>query len=185
MEVKGSVLQSIPKFVHKKFGDAGLNRWMESLDQTARDVYSQSIMPSSWYAVAPHLVKPTQDLCDLFFGGDARGAWESGQFSADDGLRGIYRAFVMLGTPQFIVKKAATILPTFYKPSLLDVADLKDKSVTVRITLFPEPHPLLDARIGGWMEQGLLICGARHVKVLPGRLMTKGDPLSEYHISWT
>lgn len=185
MDVKGSVLQSVPKFVHQKFGDAGLNRWMESLDKPAKDIYSQPIMPSSWYAVTPFLARPTQNLCDLFFGGDARGAWESGRFSADDGLRGIYRAFVMLGTPRFIVKKAATILPTFYKPSVLEVADLEERSVKVRITLFPEPHPLLDARIGGWMEQGLVLCGARNVKVALSRLMTKGDPLSEYLVSWT
>jgi len=184
MEVKGTVLQSFQKFVKERFQEPGLELWMESLSPEARALFSKPIIATNWYPITPMLTEPTQRLCDLFYGGDMRGAWESGSFSADQGLRGIYRMFVVAASPRFIITKGATVLSTFYRPALIEIVDLQPKAVTFHITRFPEPHATLEHRIGGWMEQGLVVCGCKGQKITLGRLMSQGAPFSEYHASW-
>jgi len=184
MEVKGSVLQSVPKFIEKKFGRPAVRKWMDGLQPDARSAYSATILPSGWYPAIPLLALPTVRLCDLFYGGNMRGAWESGHFSAEEGLSGLYRAFIAVSTPHFVIKKATTVLPTFYRPVAIELTQLERRECTVKITKFPDPHPALDARIGGWIEQCICMAGAKGVKVEMGRLLTLGHPYSEYHVSW-
>jgi len=184
MEVKGSVLSSVPKFVQKRFGDDALQRWHARLSPEAEAVYSKPIMPSIWYPLLPCLAEPTVALCDLFYGGDMKGAWESGRFTAQDALHGIYKIFVIVGSPQAILKKGATAMSMLYRPSEIALTDYQDKRATLTLTKFPEPHRALDARLGGFIEESLVICGCKSPSVRPGRLMTQGDPVSEYLITW-
>jgi hypothetical protein len=184
MEVKGSVLQTLPKFIRKRFGQMGQDQWLGALSDQARQAYDEGIIPSGWYPLTPLMAEPTMLMCDLFFEGDLKGAWECGKFSADDALRGLYRAFVVFGSPHFIIKKGATVMPTFYRPASIEVADVQAKSATLHIVEFPEPHPAVEARIGGWMEQGLVVCGCKNVAVKSGRLMSRGDAISEFFVSW-
>jgi len=185
MEVKGTVLQSLHKFVEHRFHSSGVERWLQALSPEARALYTGPIISSGWYPITPMLADPTQRLCDIFYGGNLRGAWESGGFSADDGLRGIYRMFVVAGSPRFIISKGATVLSTFYRPTTIEVIKSEPKSVVFHITGFPEPHATLEHRIAGWMERGLVICGCKNQKVVTGQVMSQGAPYSEYFCSWS
>ena len=184
MEVKGTALQSLQKFVRTKFGEPGHEKWLDALSPEARALYRDSILSSSWFPITPMLALPTQNVCDLFYGGDLKGAYESGIFAADDGLRGLYRMFVVAGSPTFIIKKAATVLSTFYRPSTIERVEEKPKAVTFHMTHFPEPHPAVEFRIAGWMEQGLVVCGCKGIQVKIGKSLTKGDPYTEYFVTW-
>jgi len=185
MEAKGGVVASVPKFVLETFGDEAYEKWLAAISPNARELFSGNVVASAWYPVGEMLVEPTQKICELFYQGDMKGAWESGRFSAEVGLKGIYRIFVAIGTPYYIIKKAAIILPTFYKPSAIEVADMGDKVVTLHITEFPEPSPVLDNRIAGWIERALEICGCKEVVVSMPKLASKGDPFSIYRMSWS
>jgi hypothetical protein len=184
MEAKGTVLQAVPKFIQKRFGAEAVGQWRSHLGPQALEVYSNPILPSMWYPITPCLAEPTVVLCDLFFHGDLKGAWESGRFTAEEALKGIYKIFAIVGSPHTVLKKGATAMAQLYRPTEIGVVDLQEKRATLRITQFPEPHPALDARFGGFVEQSLTICGVKDLKVTTGRLMTKGDPCSEYHIRW-
>lgn len=184
MEVKGSVLQSLPKFIQKRFGEDAVKRWLAKLGPQASEVYSNPIMSSLWYPLIPCLAEPTTTMCELFYAGDMKGAWEAGRFSAQEALGGIYRIFVIVGSPQTILKKGATAMAMLYRPSEIAVVNVEEKRATLRITRFPEPHPAIDHRFGGFVEQSLVICGCKNPTVTPGLLMTKGDRCSEFHITW-
>ena len=82
------------------------------------------------------------------------------------------------------LKKGSTILPTFYRPATVDVVNIQEKGATIRVTYFPEPHPTLEARLGGWVEQGLIVCGCKAPKVIQTLSMSRGDRTTEYDISW-
>jgi len=86
MEVKGTAVASIPKFIEDKFGADGLKRWLESLNADANYVYSVNILPGKWYSLYEILVEPTRQLCNVFYGGNMKGAWETGRFNALYGL---------------------------------------------------------------------------------------------------
>ncbi len=184
MEVKGAVLQSVPKFIVKRFGEEGRTAWMERLSPQAREVFSNPILASVWYPIIPILAEPTVALCDLFFAGDLKGAWESGRFSAREALSGIYRMFLVIGSPHTILKKGGTAMAQLYRPSAITYVPGEGNRGVLRITTFPEPHPALDARFGGFVEESLVICGCKNPAVSMGLMMSRGESYSEYHITW-
>lgn len=183
MEVKGSVLSSVPKFVRKQFGDDAVASWLKRLSPQAREVYTNPIMPSMWYPIIPCLAEPTIAICDLFFNGDLNGAWESGRFTADEALTGLYKVFAIVGSTHTILKKGALAMSLLYRPSEIALTEYKEYNATLTISAFGEPHRALDARLGGFIERSLTVCGCKNVIVKTGRLMTKGDPCSEYLVS--
>jgi len=184
MEAKGTAVATLAKFVRTRFGDEAHGRWLEGLSPAARAIHGGAVMPSLWYPLGPALVEPTEHACRLFFGGDPKGAWECGRFSAEDGLKGAYKIFLVVGSPAFIIKKASNLMAQLYRPSEIAVVGQDARSVTLNVTRFPEPHVILDNRIGGWMERALEISGCKGVQVQIPRSLAAGDPVTEFIIRW-
>ncbi|HSR14072.1 MAG TPA: hypothetical protein VLS90_21675, partial [Thermodesulfobacteriota bacterium] len=133
MEVKGTALASLPPFIMKKFGQGALDQWLGSLPESSRKVYSERILASNWFPLKECLVDPTMKMCQLFFRGDARGAWEAGRFSADQGLTGVYKFFVKLGSPESLIRRATSVFTSYYQPSEIAVTGMEAKKATLRI----------------------------------------------------
>lgn len=184
MEVKGTAIKTIPLFIKERFGEGGLNQWIDALTPEARKVYQAPVYPSSWYPLKEVLIEPLRKMCYLFYAGDLKGARESGRFSADHSLKGIYKLFVKLGSPQFVVRQAASILATYYNPSEIKVVECQKGQAIVQITKFPDMNQLVETRIVGWMERGLEISGAEQPNIKITKSLTAGDPLSEFHATW-
>lgn len=184
MEVKGTAVEAMPSFISEKFGQDGLKSWIDSLSEDCQKIFSKPILSSQWYPLKEVLVEPTLKLCSLFYNGDIKGALEMGRYSAEMGLKGIYKVFVRIGSTDFLIKKASTILPTYYNPSSMEIVDKDKGKATIRITQFPEPHEVIDLRIKGWMEEALTISGAKDVKVNILQSMASGAPYTDFAATW-
>ena len=185
MEAKGSSVTATREFVKSNFGQGQYGNWVKSLPEDSAKIYSSSILSTDWYPVKEGLIIPTEKICVMFFNGDMKkGAWETGRFSADYALKGIYRFFVKLGSPEFIVKKASAILPTYYKPSAMS-AEMKGKNkASVKVLKFPDISGVIEDRIGGWMEKALEIAGTKAVEINVASSLVRGDEKTEYLIEW-
>ena len=74
-------------------------------------------------------------------------------------------------TPSFIINRATSILPTYYKPSEIKVVEKMEKGVVIRISSFPEISDIIEHRIGGWIE----IQGCESVDVKITKSIAKKD----------
>ncbi len=185
MKVKGSAIQTLPLFVKEKFGDGGHDRWLNALSAEARDIFNKKILPSSWYPLKEMFLEPTRAVCDLFYNGNHKGAWENGRYSAEKSLKGIYKVFIRIGSVHFLIKKASTILPTYYEPSHIDVVDIGDNSTVLHITKFEEADVIIDNRICGWVERAMEISGCKTTDIQITKSLAKGDPVTEIGVKWT
>lgn len=183
MEVKGIAVKSIPEFVKRKFPNE-FEEWLASLSNKSKKIMEGDILVSSWLPLYEAMVEPTEKICELFYGGDKKGAWEAGRFSSDIGLRGVYKIFVRVGTPHFIIGRASIIFSAYYRPSKLEVVEKKPKSALLHIVEFPEPNELVEQRIGGWMERAVEISGVEVISVRITKSLAKGDPYTEFAGEW-
>jgi hypothetical protein len=184
MEVKGAAIVTIPLFIKERFSEGGLNQWISALTPEARKVYPASVLVSSWYPLKEFLVEPLRRMCDLLYAGDLKGARESGRFSADYSLKGIYKIFVKLGSPEFMLRRAGTILPIYYTPSEIKVVECHKGYGIMQITRFEGMDPVLETRIVGWMERAIEISGGKQANIKIARSLTAGDSLSEFVATW-
>jgi hypothetical protein len=184
VEVKGTAIITIPLFIKERFGEGGLSQWIDALTPEARKVYQVSIFPSSWYPLNEVLIQPLRKMCHLFYAGDLKGAKESGRFSADYSLKGIYKLFVKLGSPEFMVRRAGTIMAIYYTPSEMKVVESRKGQAIMQITKFPDMDQVLEIRIAGWMERALEISGGKQPSIKITKSLTAGDPISEFLATW-
>lgn len=184
MEVKGAAIITVPLFIKDRFGEGGLSQWVNALTPATRKVYPASVLVSSWYPLKEFLIEPIRRMCDLFYAGDLKGARESGRFSADYSLKGIYKIFVKLGSPEFMLRRAGTILPIYYTPSEMKVVECRKGQGIMQITRFQSMDQALEIRIAGWMERAIEISGGKQPNIKITKSLTAGDPLSEFLATW-
>ena len=182
--VKGEAMLSIPLFIIKKFGREKYQRWLDSLLPTAKKIYSRPIDKEEWFPLYEMLIDPTRSMCEMFYNGSMRGAWECGRYSAEYSLKGIYKVLVKLCSPMILIKKGTKILPSYYKPTSLEIIDPTEESVVVRITEFPGITDCIEHRIAGWMERATECTGCKHVTVKIVSSLADHDRYTEYRVSW-
>jgi len=184
MQVKGTAVIPMPAFVKATFGEPGLQRWLGALEPEARALFQGTVMAGAWYDFAKYAVDPTLRICDTFYGGSVQGAFELGRFSADYALRGIYKVFVRLGSPEFTIKQGSGILPKYYDPSKIIVPEVGSGRAVMQITEFPEMHEVVEQRIAGWMTRALELSGAKEGRVAITSTLRKKQPCTEFVLTW-
>ena len=184
MEAKGTAIEILPKFVVSRFGRESLEEWISTLPIEARGEFSDGILSFRWYPLKDMLVVPTLRVCQLFYNGNTRGALEIGRFSAEYALRGIYKLFLKVRSPEFLMQRASRILPTYYKPSAMEVVETSRGRTTVRITDFKEMDEIIELRIKGWIEKALEIAGGRNITCSISQSLTKNDPYTDFVVTY-
>lgn len=184
MKVKGTILTSVQGFIKENFPNR-YQEWIDALPAESQQIYNKSILATEWYSYRDGLIAPSEVLATLFYNNDLKkSSWKIGRYSAEIGLKGIYKVFVFIATPQFIIKRGGKILSSFYKPSVLKIGEERLKGVDIIITEFPDPTEIAENRIAGWIEKALEICGVTNSQIEITQSMTKGDDKTIYVINW-
>jgi hypothetical protein len=181
MQVRGSIIQSIDQFVSEKYSER-YDDWKSELNAETLDLIKNA-SSSDWYPVEDGVINPTEAMCDMFFNKDMRGAWESGRYSAEVALTGIYKIFLLVATPSFLLKRASRIIATFYDPADLKVISSTNDSVVVRSNQLIKSE-IVEYRLAGWMEKALELCGCKNLDLSITQSLAKGDAFFEVSINW-
>jgi hypothetical protein len=181
VEVKGVSVRAAPQYVNARHATR-YDDWIGSLSAPARHIV-ETVLPSSWYPFEDSLVEPTRKVCDLFFGGAVDGAYEVGKASAELSLRGVYKAFVRLGSPEFIIKRASGIFSNMIRPGEFAIAKSASCEVVLHMKV-PQSDAMLELRMIGWIQQALAISGCKQPKVRVERSIAEGDPVTEFVARW-
>ena len=164
MNVKGSAIISTLEYIKDKYGDAILEKIKAKLSQEERDIVEGAIVQPTWYpfSIYINLTKYMDMICGV---GDLTLAKEIGRWAADHDLKTIYRVFYMLGSPQFIIKKASSVFATYFDEGSFNVVSEGKGQVTVELVDFPvEADLVFIQRITGFMEKTLELSGGKEPK---------------------
>jgi hypothetical protein len=185
MEIKGTAVKAISDFVKTNYNEK-FNDWLDALPVGSRQIYSNTIDSTNWYPLQEGGIIPTRKIGELFFNGNFnQAALESGKFSAQKALKGIYNAFVKASSPSHIIKSTPKIFSTYYRPGRLNIKNIKDSEATLLISNMIEKNDVIDHRIAGWLYKALEISGAKSVRIEFTKSMAKGDAITQLDIQWT
>lgn len=184
-EVKGVIIQSIPKTILDKFGQYGLKRWLELISTHARKVYGSAIDQEAWFHLKETLSEPMANIAQLFYDWDLQAAsWEFGRLGADIRVRGIHKILVKIPSPNSWVDKAGRHLLSCYRPCTIETPVNEPKHALLRVTYFPQMDKTTEFHICGWMQRALEIGGCKKVTVEILKSLTNFQPVSEYEVRW-
>lgn len=162
-EVKGTGLISTRTYVKERHPDR-YNDWLKTLPTDVQDLYSGVISSSDWFNVDKMYYIPLKRVAEMFYGGNEhKAAIEVGRFSADFGLKGVYKVFLLVASPQALMRAAKRIISMYYRPVDVDVTELDKKSLVLTTTKLHSGSEMLDYRTIGWCVRALELASCKKV----------------------
>lgn len=163
MKIKGTAVRTIPDFVKARFKDR-YKEWLDKLPTDSKKILSDTIIPTEWYPLTEGVIVPTEVLGEMIFRNAKEAAMALGKYSAEDALSGVYKVFVMIATPSFMMSRAASIFATYYRPSDIKLVVNKTDNAVFEIRKFEEKDILIAYRIAGWIEKALDIVHRENIR---------------------
>jgi len=184
MQVKGTGIKTTKEFIKTNFPNEYI-KWLNSLSEKSYKLYSVNIQFASWFPIQEAYLDPVDKIIELFYNGNQKeGAEAIGRFSADYALKGIYKVFLLIASPQFLMKRATKIITTFYEPCEISIAENESKSVILLISKFDKINEVLEYRIGSWCQRALELAHCKNVNYKIQKSLTKKDSVTEINFCW-
>ncbi len=181
--VKGTVIGSTLAFLNDKLGKEETVRLIEGLAVEHAALLKGPVLLGNWY--------PLDLLIGLIIAAEGKVAvpskslaWELGRYSADTGLKGIYKIFFKMADVGFIIKRAPQVFANYYDSGKMQVLDSEPHKAILRIAEFDQPSAVLCDRILGWMERTVEMTGGKGVVMTHPSCAARGDAFCEYRGEW-
>jgi uncharacterized protein (TIGR02265 family) len=181
-KVKGSVLKSRLEFVRTEFGEAGLNKVLDSLSEEDQKVLGR-LVAVTW--VDFDVGKRLDDaIVKLVGGGSTRFFERLGEASAEVNLASLHSAFLTPGDPQAFLAKAPQIYRLYYDVGWREYHKTGERE-GVLTTHEAETFSKTDCMtVIGWYRKALELCGARNVRIVEEECRASGGSVCRYRVSW-
>ena len=98
-------------------------------------------------------------------------------------LRGLYKMFVKLGSPGFVITRISAVHSTYFRGVNI-IPEVERSSALIKYVGFQKHHEILGYVIIGFFRKALEISGAQDVVLNFTIPISQGGPYSELTISW-
>lgn len=184
MDVKGTALKTTRDFVKNRFPDK-YNLWLSSLPAKSRVIYESTLDATGWYPLNDGYIIPINKIVELFFNNNARmGGEEIGKYSAETALKGFYKVFLLIASPNFLMQRASKIFTTFYQPSEIAVESISSNSAILKILKFEGIDIALEYRIAGWILKALELANCTEPSYLIKSSIAGGQKETDIVFTW-
>ena len=184
VQIKGSAIQETINQIKNRAGEDAFQKILALLDEEARNVFKGEIYSSTWYPLdlfARFLELEIRVLAD----GKEEMVTRASEAVIERQLRGIYKAFVKLGSPEFVIKRIAAVHETYFQGVPIDVQLAGHGKAVIKYTGFEKQHRIMGFAIIGFFKKALEISGAKDVVLYFTTPIEEGKGYAELSISWS
>jgi uncharacterized protein (TIGR02265 family) len=182
--IKGHILLSRLQYVRDVGGEAKLVEVLTRLTAEDRAVLTGMILPVTWYPLDLNLALDGAIASVLSPNDKSHVFLEMGRASAEQNLKGVHRAYVRDGDPQFLLSSSPRIYAAYYAAGSRTYEKVGEKAAVLR-TLGAETVSATDClTVVGWHQRAIELCGGHDVKVVETQCRAHGAPHCEYRCEW-
>lgn len=166
LQVRGAALYARRVWVLEHHGQSGLDSIISELGAYGRMLMRSDIDKHAWYNY-PLFIELGEALDRRFGAGDLKLNIELGNWGAKVNTPNIFRMFIKLGSPEWIMNKAAKLWREHFTEGTMTVSYRKDDDANVadaEITDWPVPHLALSYAVLGFSMAAIEMSGAKDVR---------------------
>ena len=180
-DIKGRVLLDTLAAI-KARDESGLARIVGSLSEKSRKVFESPILFSDWYpldAFAEFLEADVRETMN----GNCEVLAKRSEKVVESQLRGVYRIFVRLGTPRFVITRVSAVHQSYFRGVKI-VPEVEGHRATIRYFGYQKQHAIMEHVIVGFFRKALEISGGTHVDLKFTVPIAQAGPYAELTITW-
>jgi hypothetical protein len=183
VEIKGTALMDTIKAIKARAGEQEFARIVSLLDGDAKAIFESPISPSSWYSLDAFVEFLETDIRETAHG-DRTVLIARAEKVIEAQLRGVYKVFIQMGSPAFVIKRIAAVHATYFRGVNI-IPELDDSNLAViKYAGFASRHEIMSYAIIGFFRKALDISGAKQVKVEFSIPISAGGDYAELLITW-
>ena len=181
-QVKGTAVLSSLRYVRERFGEEPLALVLAALP--AEDAaLCGGVLASSWYPM-PAFLRFMQEAERQLGAQEPNLVLEMGRASCDYGITGVYKIFFKVGSPEFIIRRAARVFSSYYDTGRLEVVESEDGRCVVELRGLEGSARQFCERIYGWAQRTLELAGAKNLRSGHSSCVHRGDPVCRFEGHW-
>jgi len=184
IEIKGSVLSDSIHAVKERSGEQIYNNIIDQLDEQSKKIFEQNILATSWYPL-DSFVKFLELDIQLTAYGDKKQLIRRSEAVVEKQLTGIYKLFVKLGSPEFVLNRISIIHKSYFKGVSIDIQMEGANTAILRYSGFEKQHELIGLVIIGFFKKALEISGANGVITKYSTAIEDGKGYCDLVVTWT
>ena len=183
VQIKGSAIKETTDQIKSRAGEAAFQKILGLLDEETRKVCEGEVFSSTWYPL-DLFTRFLEIEIRVLANGKEEMVTRGSEAVIERQLRGIYKAFVKLGSPEFVVKRIAAVHATYFQGVPIDVQLQGNNRALVKYTGFEKQHRIMGFAIVGFFKKALEISGAKDVVIFFSTPIEEGKGYSELSIAW-
>lgn len=173
--IKGVGIKNYLTFVKEKFGEEGLQKIISSFDGEFRRIISEPILVTNWYDIEL-IVQLQKNMIDALGKGDESIIVEASKWNAQNTLHGVYRIFLKISDPSYIVKRASTLIKTHYgQEAECEIEEPAAGGIKATFREFKQHHWPVEVGIMGWILGATELTGVKKPQDSNRRLTKRGQ----------
>lgn len=183
LKQKGTAMKSTVKYIQEKLEGERLAAFTQGLPEELRTLFAKPVFASEWYEAVPmtHLMEHFAK----FLGRPVHEVyWDMGRKSSDDGLTTVYKIFIRLGSPEYIIRKAPYVWTTYYSEGAFDTKLTPPNGALLTLNGCRIPHEAICIRVGGWMQRTIEHSGGKNCTVEHVSCTLQGAAVEEWKVVW-
>jgi hypothetical protein len=184
VQIKGSAVKETLDQIKTRVSEEAFQTVLGLLDEETRKFCEAEIFSSSWYSLdlfTRFLVIQNRVLA----GGNEEMITRGAEVVNERQLRGIYKAFVKLGSPEFVIQRIAAVHATYFQGVTVEVQMPEKNKAFVRYTGFEKQHRVMGFAIIGFFSKALELSGAKDRVVYFSTPIEEGKSYSEVSLGWS
>ena len=183
LHIKGTVVLDTLKAIEARTGKAELEKIISHLDPETREIFQRPVSPSSWYSCDAFARFLEADIRETA-GGNEEELVRRAEAVIEKQLSGIYKMFVRLGSPEFVIRRIAAVHSTYFDGVQI-IPEMKGPNgSTIQYVGFSRNHRIMGFVILGFFRKALEISGAKKIDVHFSVPIEAGEKFCELVLSW-
>ena len=183
VEIKGSAVLDSITGIKKRDGDEAYEALVSRLTGETKKMFQDTVSGSSWYPLDYFLNFLAVEL-DASANGNAEVLVTRSEKVVERQLRGVYKIFVKMGSPEFLMKRIAAVHMTYFNGVGIEFTQLGEGQAVIRYTGFEPQHRLIGFTIVGFFRKALELSGAMDRQVRFTTPIEAGKGYAELAVSW-
>ncbi|MEA2043684.1 MAG: hypothetical protein U9N85_14175 [Bacteroidota bacterium] len=154
------------------------------MPEESASIYAGLIMPSAWYPLKEAFLIPIEQMGVLFYDSVEEAAVESGKHSAESSLKGIYKIFVKVLSPSYVIKRGTNVFSSYYKPAKIKAESTSKHTAKITVHNFKKEEITIIHRISGWIKRAAEITGATNIETKISESDLDGETVFIIDVNW-
>jgi len=183
-QIKGNVLIARLRYVVGRGGQAALDKVLERLPDSDRQLLRGLLLPVAWYPLAVN-VRLDEAIGAVLAPGDRNQIFrDMGRASTESNLKGVQRHLVKVGDPHYLLSREPDLLRLYHDVGRGTYEKVGDKEAVVRNLDLASVTLAGCLTTVGWHERAIELCGGKNVRVTETVCVARGGPYCEYRCVW-